>query len=558
MTRGAQRFHDFMQRAFAPVRDVSPEQVSAACGRVLDDVRDAAASPHVATVERPLHWAVPESRVRPALALAAAAVLALAIGTAVLRPRGDAPLYHVVDGRVLALVDGSRVEVQPDSDVAVERAEDGLRIRLNRGGIIVNAAEQRTGQLYVQTRDMTVSVVGTVFLVSADDDGSRVAVIEGEVRVQQGATERTLLSGEEVATSPRLSSAAVTAEVAWSRSAEEHRDTLRQFAIAAPALMLQAAPREAFDVVSIRPSAVSPSDTGRGGGGGGGISRRNRRGDNPCSLGGEPVVDPRRFDAANVTVVQLVSWAYGLDCWMNRGPDVLFGGPPDWIKKDGFDVVGNMPESSPGYTTAQLRAHEAPALQRMLQSLLADRFGLMTRRENREMPVYVLSVAPGGPKFTRVNAPARLVDRNGNPLPGTRGGGPGYRMPPADHLSPEFSIWVEGDDRNLMQLGSGEIHGRRKAIGELARTLSLYMGRPVLDRTTLTGQFNFFFEFAVMQCATCPFTAPAPGSVRPESGTPWPDQSLFSVLEQVGLELKPSREQVEVLVIERVERPTEN
>jgi uncharacterized protein (TIGR03435 family) len=465
-------------------------------------------------------------------------------------------------GAQLVLSDGSRVEMRSQSELSLARADDGLQIHLRRGGIIVNAAKQRTGHLIVNTKDVTVSVVGTVFMVNTEDNGSRVVVIEGEVRVQQDATEKTLLPGEQMTTGPQTPPATLEESLTWSRRAVEHVAQLQQFAVAAPVLPFQDAPREAFEAVSIRPTTVSAVGAGRGAGGGGGVSRRNRRGDDPCSSAGEPVVDPRRFDAVNVTVVQLVSWAYGLDCWMNRGPDVLFGGPPDWIKKDGFDVVATIPVAAPSYTTPQLRAHEAPVLQRMLQSMLTDRFMLTTRRETREMPVYVLSVAAGGPKYTQVNAPGRFTDLNGKPLdkPVVVNGipMPGRLEPPADHVSPEFSIWADGDTRNLLQLTPWEIHGRRKTVPELARTLSLYTGRPVLDRSNLTGQFNYFFEFAVMECATCPFTAPGPGSRRPESGTPWPDRSLFNVLEQVGLELKPSREQVEVLVIERVERPTEN
>ncbi|MBI4471869.1 MAG: FecR domain-containing protein [Acidobacteria bacterium] len=56
--------------------------------------------------------------------------------------------------------------------------------------MIVDAAQQLAGFLYVQTKDVTVSVIGTVFLVNADEAGSRVAVIEGEVHVRQGETER--------------------------------------------------------------------------------------------------------------------------------------------------------------------------------------------------------------------------------------------------------------------------------------------------------------------------------------------------------------------------------
>jgi len=87
----------------------------------------------------------------------------------------------------IALADGSRVETRSGTEFAVERAEDGIRIHLRKGSLIVKAAAQHPGHLYVQTSQIIVSVVGTVFLVNAEEEGSRVAVIEGEVRVQHGA-----------------------------------------------------------------------------------------------------------------------------------------------------------------------------------------------------------------------------------------------------------------------------------------------------------------------------------------------------------------------------------
>src|SRR5688572_25436768 len=80
-------------------------------------------------------------------------------------------------GAVLVLPDGSRVEIRSNSELALETADDGLLVRLNAGGVIVTAAKQRTGHLYVQTRDVTVAVVGTVFFVNAEAEGSRVGVI---------------------------------------------------------------------------------------------------------------------------------------------------------------------------------------------------------------------------------------------------------------------------------------------------------------------------------------------------------------------------------------------
>ena len=124
---------------------------------------------------------------RFAIAGVAAGMLAAIVFT---RPwSSDRIAIAVADG-VYELVDGSRVEMRPGTELSFERAGDGLRILLKHGGIIVNAAKQRSGHLYVETKDVTVSVIGTVFLVNAGENGSRVAVIEGEVRVQQGRTEQ--------------------------------------------------------------------------------------------------------------------------------------------------------------------------------------------------------------------------------------------------------------------------------------------------------------------------------------------------------------------------------
>lgn len=80
---------------------------------------------------------------------------------------------------VITLADGSRVEMRSGGKASVDRASDGLVFHLKSGSIIVNAAKQSAGRhLYVQTNDVTVSVVGTVFFVNAEAEGSRVAVIE--------------------------------------------------------------------------------------------------------------------------------------------------------------------------------------------------------------------------------------------------------------------------------------------------------------------------------------------------------------------------------------------
>jgi hypothetical protein len=142
-------------------------------------------------------------------------------------------------GAMLSLPDGSRLEMRSNSQLALERVTDGLRIHLSDGSVLINAVKQGSGHLYVQTKDVTVTVIGTVFLVKAEEKGSRVAVIEGEVHVKQGSTETKLLPGERLASNPAMSLAPVKEEIAWSRNVETYVALLEQIAALTPPVVPQ-------------------------------------------------------------------------------------------------------------------------------------------------------------------------------------------------------------------------------------------------------------------------------------------------------------------------------
>jgi uncharacterized protein (TIGR03435 family) len=472
------------------------------------------------------------------LAAVAVLVVAVAIGTAILWRPADNALVRIVEGEVrlgdtirsngggagaiLVLADGSRLEMRSHTELSVEPAADGIRIRLTSGGIIVNAAKQRTGHLYVQTKDMTVSVVGTVFVVSADDEGSRVAVIEGVVRVQQGGTEQMLGPGDLVATSPALDVPLVRETIAWSRNAGALAALLQQSTVVPPAITPQssaAAPRETFEVASIRLRAAA-APGGRGGPGPDGQEPK-------CY--GSVALDPRRLALTNMMLYRIITLAYGKSCYQYERMDFLTGGPR-WVTADRYDIEATLSQGTPPYTRQQFDADapgkaepgtsDAPRLQAMLQALLADRFKLVVRRETREMPGFVLSVAKGGPRL---------------------------------------AAWKEGEPVSLGAVTGGAnsngewrsiVRGAKLSMPKLANQLTLVTQRPVVDKTGIAGDFNYNIEFT-------PFSPPPDFVTRGAPMVSGP--SLFTALEEtIGLQLEPTRVPVDFLVIERVERPSEN
>lgn len=130
---------------------------------------------------------------------------------------------------VVRLLDGSLVEMGERSDLSVSREWKGTTIHLDGGQIIVQAAKQRTGRLYVATDDCLVSVKGTIFSVNHGTKGSRVAVIEGVVRVADSERTTDLHIGEEATSSTSLAKVPIQDEIAWSRNSAKYLALLGEF-----------------------------------------------------------------------------------------------------------------------------------------------------------------------------------------------------------------------------------------------------------------------------------------------------------------------------------------
>jgi uncharacterized protein (TIGR03435 family) len=408
----------------------------------------------------------------------------------------------------IRLADGSRIEMRSDSELSVQDGADGPRILLNEGDIIVSASRERAGNLYVQTRDVTVAVRGTTFLVNAEEDGSRVAVIEGEAHVQQGPALKKLLPGEQIATGLSAEPVSVAQQISWSRHApthlellERHVETLRRTEASVTSPPSQAAQTPSFEVASIR-----------------------RNNDPTCRqfLCGI-TTQPRsgRLIIQNQNLLSIIKTAYGVR------PEIILGGP-DWRDKDKFDIEAK----------AERPVSDEAALFVMLRSLLAERFKLVIHREMREMPMYTLVVGKNSSKLQKAREDGPAISLRAPAGGGGRGG---------------CGATGNGNVGSLQRLGDAVTYAAgvrqfagRASMPQLANFLSMFMGcRPVLDKTDLPGAFDLRVEWTVS-----PQELFFPGD---------PDPAMISALaDQVGIKLEIEKALGEVLVVDSAQPPTEN
>jgi len=208
-------------------------------------------------------------------------------------------------------------------------------------------------------------------------------------------------------------------------------------------------------------------------------------------------VPGNRVEAEAFTVKDLIAFAYQVD----RSQVVA---EAQWAGSERYNISGKR-EAAGKPTLDEIRL--------MLQTLLADRWQLNVHRETREMPVFVLTAGKGGPKMTKR----------------TEGDG--------------------GEPTQMVLQGGAKLPGRNVSMKELAGLLqAMVLDRPVLDKTGLTGNFDFNLAWR-----------PEPGELGGKGGTAGSDPNapdiFAAVQEQLGLRLESQKELAEVIVVDRVERP---
>ncbi len=215
-----------------------------------------------------------------------------------------------------------------------------------------------------------------------------------------------------------------------------------------------------------------------------------------------------RFNASGVTVKFLIQQAYNIK-------EFQITAGPTWTGSEKYDINAKAEGEGGDMTPERLKP--------MMQALLAERFQLKFHREEKEMPVYALVVGKNGPKM---HASERVPD---------------------------------GDDRRggtQVRMSRGQITAQGMSMSMLANQLSNRLGRNVLDKTGLTGNYDFTLEFTPegMQ----PMGGREPGAeAAPPLDSPGP--SLFTaVQEQLGLKLESQKGPVSLFIIDRIEKASEN
>jgi len=249
----------------------------------------------------------------------------------------------------------------------------------------------------------------------------------------------------------------------------------------------------------------------------------------PASDSGDfvPGFTQNSYRANSITPQQLIRQAYDLRAFQ-------ISGVPPWAANELYDVEAKMDEATADALKAMNPIQRSRAQKQMLQSLIEDRFGLKLHHESKEESVYFLTVAKSGFKLQ----PSKPTPEKKQLLGADDSGVSGY----ATFVRPSSA-------------GAVKYVAYAVSMTYLARMLTSDAGRPVLDKTGLNGTYDFTIEYmpdvarGIMPAAD----SAVPSTLDPGAG------SVFTVLpQQLGLQLDAGRGQIDVMVIDHIDRPSGN
>ena len=271
-------------------------------------------------------------------------------------------------------------------------------------------------------------------------------------------------------------------------------------------------------------------------------------------------MDAGRIDIAQTSLFDVIAGAYRLKPYQLSGPD--------WMKTITLDIVAKLPA---GATEGQIPE--------MLQTLLAERFGLKIHHENKDQPVYALIQGKGGPKLKEAvpdtEAPVAAVD------PKAPDFGMMSRMGNSTMTGdPTKGMVITGmTQRGTMRVsfgGSGiHIESSSLSMAALAEDLTQYMDRPVVDKTGIKGDYQVALDASMEDMRNFMSKQGFPGGMPPGGGDfgggrggPNPfagdgsepsGSSILVSIQKLGLKLDPQKAPMEAVVVDHVERtPIEN
>jgi uncharacterized protein (TIGR03435 family) len=229
---------------------------------------------------------------------------------------------------------------------------------------------------------------------------------------------------------------------------------------------------------------------------------------------------PSRFIIIRWTTRALIAFAYGV-----RETQVFAG--PTWINSERYDIEAKIEESRVKEAAKLPHPRRGEQNLLMMQKLLEERFKLKVNRETKELPIYALVVGKDGPKFSETKDPLPSPVSDNAQLP----------------IRQQKTTW---DDGKLVMMGA--------SVGDLVELLSRHVGREVFDETGLKGTYDFTLQWTTE--AQAPVFGDDSGKApSPDSSEP----SIFTTIqEQLGLKLQSQKGPVKVVVVEHIEKPSEN